>query len=160
MKRKRERERQRVKSRSSFFWISLTKKKRRRRSHPIFTLSSSSLFSLFRSTFQMSALAAQRTALRSSLPSAALAVPRTAVATAAAPRLALISTPSTSSSPSLQFPFHQCRRRRSPDALQATPWSEGVEPPTSAETARTIVDITAHGTLCTSGSDGVPLGKF
>ena len=32
--------------------------------------------------------------------------------------------------------------------------------PTSAETAKTIVDIVAHGTLCTVGEDGVPLGTY
>ena len=32
--------------------------------------------------------------------------------------------------------------------------------PTSAETAKTIVDIVAHGTLCTVGDDGIPLGTY
>lgn len=32
--------------------------------------------------------------------------------------------------------------------------------PSSAETARTIVDLVAHGTLCTLGEDGVPLGTY
>ena len=32
--------------------------------------------------------------------------------------------------------------------------------PTSAETAKTIVDIVAHGTLCTVGTDGMPLGTY
>lgn len=32
--------------------------------------------------------------------------------------------------------------------------------PTAAETARTIVDLVAHGTLCTLGEDGVPLGTY
>lgn len=32
--------------------------------------------------------------------------------------------------------------------------------PSSAETAKTIVDIVAHGTLCTVGEDGVPLGTY
>lgn len=32
--------------------------------------------------------------------------------------------------------------------------------PSSAETARTIVDLVAHGTLCTVGEDGVPLGTY
>jgi len=86
-------------------------------------------------------------------------------APAAAFRLApsMISTPSTSSSTSSSTPLSfasQRRHRRAPAAPQAAPWAEGVEPPTSAETARTIVDITAHGTLCTSGSDGVPLGEY
>lgn len=35
-----------------------------------------------------------------------------------------------------------------------------VNKPRSAETARTIVDIVAHGTLCTSGEDGLPLGTY
>lgn len=35
-----------------------------------------------------------------------------------------------------------------------------VNKPTSAETAKTIVDIVAHGTLCTVGPDGVPLGTY
>lgn len=32
--------------------------------------------------------------------------------------------------------------------------------PSSADTAKTIVDIVAHGTLCTMGQDGVPLGTY
>lgn len=32
--------------------------------------------------------------------------------------------------------------------------------PKSAETARTVVDIVAHGTLCTVGEDGLPLGTY
>ena len=32
--------------------------------------------------------------------------------------------------------------------------------PSAAETARTIVDLVAHGTLCTLGEDGVPLGTY
>lgn len=32
--------------------------------------------------------------------------------------------------------------------------------PSSAETARTIVDLVAHGTLCTSNDDGLPLGTY
>jgi len=32
--------------------------------------------------------------------------------------------------------------------------------PSSAETARTIVDLVAHGTLCTSNEDGLPLGTY
>ena len=32
--------------------------------------------------------------------------------------------------------------------------------PSSAETAKTIVDIVAHGTLCTIGEDGIPLGTY
>ena len=32
--------------------------------------------------------------------------------------------------------------------------------PSSADTAKTIVDIVAHGTLCTIGEDGVPLGTY
>lgn len=32
--------------------------------------------------------------------------------------------------------------------------------PSSADTAKTIVDIVAHGTLCTVGQDGVPLGTY
>lgn len=32
--------------------------------------------------------------------------------------------------------------------------------PSSADTAKTIVDIVAHGTLCTVGEDGVPLGTY
>ena len=35
----------------------------------------------------------------------------------------------------------------------------GCDPPSSAVTARTIVDLVAHGTLCTVGEDGGPLGK-
>jgi hypothetical protein len=32
--------------------------------------------------------------------------------------------------------------------------------PASAETARTVVDLVAHGTISTIGEDGVPLGTF
>ena len=32
--------------------------------------------------------------------------------------------------------------------------------PSAAETARTIVDLVAHGTLCTLAEDGVPLGTY
>ena len=32
--------------------------------------------------------------------------------------------------------------------------------PTAAETARTVVDLVAHGTLCTIGDDGIPLGTY
>ena len=32
--------------------------------------------------------------------------------------------------------------------------------PTPAETARTVVDLVAHGTLCTIGDDGIPLGTY
>lgn len=32
--------------------------------------------------------------------------------------------------------------------------------PTAAETARTVVDLVAHGTLCTVGEDGIPLGTY
>lgn len=32
--------------------------------------------------------------------------------------------------------------------------------PTDAETARTIVDLVAHGTLCTISEDGIPLGTY
>jgi hypothetical protein len=32
--------------------------------------------------------------------------------------------------------------------------------PSAAETARTIVDLVAHGTLCTVGEDGIPLGTY
>lgn len=32
--------------------------------------------------------------------------------------------------------------------------------PSPAETARTIVDLVAHGTLCTSGDEGIPLGTY
>ena len=126
----------------------------------------------------MSAFAAQFRARVASVPSkaavskcsAAAVVPRAATTAAAATsRLAASSistTPSTttssSSSLSSSLPSYalQSRRRRVPAAPQAAPWAEGIEPPTSAETARTIVDITAHGTLCSSGSDGVPLGAF
>lgn len=33
-------------------------------------------------------------------------------------------------------------------------------PPSSSETARTVVDLVAHGTLCTTGEDGTPLGTY
>ena len=120
----------------------------------------------------MSAFAAQFRARVASVPStaavskcsAAAVVPRAATTAAAATsRLAASSISTTSSSslsPSLPSYALQSRRRRVPAAPQAAPWAEGIEPPTSAETARTIVDITAHGTLCSSGSDGVPLGAF
>ena len=51
-------------------------------------------------------------------------------------------------------------RRRSPPTPRASAtFSEGLDVPSPADTARTIVDITAHGTLCTVGADGVPLGE-
>ncbi|KAL4857189.1 Glutamyl-tRNA reductase-binding protein [Chlorella vulgaris] len=50
-------------------------------------------------------------------------------------------------------------------AAAATSGSNGagaatVSTPTAAETARTIVDLVAHGTLCTIGDDGIPLGTY
>eukprot|EP00887_Chlorella_sp_A99_P007645 scaffold20.g7645.t1 len=46
----------------------------------------------------------------------------------------------------------------------STPSSSGAadrpSPPSSAETARTVVDLVAHGTLCTTGEDGIPLGTY
>lgn len=52
-----------------------------------------------------------------------------------------------------------------PAAAAATNGSNGagaatVSTPTAAETARTIVDLVAHGTLCTIGDDGIPLGTY
>lgn len=38
--------------------------------------------------------------------------------------------------------------------------SNGASHPSSAETARTIVDLVAHGTLCTISDDGIPLGTY
>lgn len=49
------------------------------------------------------------------------------------------------------------RLARAPHA--SATFSEGLDVPSPADTARTIVDITAHGTLCTVGADGVPLGE-
>jgi putative heme iron utilization protein len=40
------------------------------------------------------------------------------------------------------------------DSLSSSP------KPSSAETARTIVDLVAHGTLCTAGDEGIPLGTY
>jgi len=37
---------------------------------------------------------------------------------------------------------------------------QALHKPSSAQTAKTIVDIVAHGTLCTVGEDGVPLGTY
>jgi hypothetical protein len=38
--------------------------------------------------------------------------------------------------------------------------AEAVASPSAAETARTVVDLVAHGTLCTIGEDGIPLGTY
>lgn len=37
---------------------------------------------------------------------------------------------------------------------------QAINKPRSADTARTIVDIVAHGTLCTVTEDGLPLGTY
>ena len=37
---------------------------------------------------------------------------------------------------------------------------QALHKPSSAQTAKTIVDIVAHGTLCTIGEAGVPLGTY
>jgi hypothetical protein len=38
--------------------------------------------------------------------------------------------------------------------------AEASTSPSAAETARTVVDLVAHGTLCTVGDDGIPLGTY
>lgn len=63
-----------------------------------------------------------------------------------------------------------CRARRGVFAALATSSNgssssvssseEEMPKPSSAETARTIVDLVAHGTLSTSGQDGIPLGTY
>ena len=50
--------------------------------------------------------------------------------------------------------------RQSPATLLTQTESATSAIPTSAETARTIVDIVAHGALSTVGADGVPLGTY
>ena len=55
---------------------------------------------------------------------------------------------------------HQRGPRHSPATLLAQTESATSAIPTSAETARTIVDIVAHGALSTVGADGVPLGTY
>lgn len=60
------------------------------------------------------------------------------------------------------------RHRPALCALQAAPHSAEVETlhdsgpprPTAAETARTVLDIVAHGTLATLDADGKPLGTY
>jgi len=52
-------------------------------------------------------------------------------------------------------------RRLLPVCMASSNGSTSAAPkPTAAETARTIVDLVAHGTLCTSTEDGVPLGTY
>ena len=65
----------------------------------------------------------------------------------------LIATPSADSE-------HQRGPRHSPATLVTQMESAVSAIPTSAETARTIVDIVAHGALSTVGADGVPLGTY
>lgn len=61
---------------------------------------------------------------------------------------------------------HSKRERASLQCVQAAPQRsdistrQAVHKPKSAETARTIVDIVAHGTLCTAGEDSLPLGTY
>lgn len=52
--------------------------------------------------------------------------------------------------------------RRLRSIAQASPSVEDVpsKVPTAGETARTVVDLVAHGTLCTVGEDGIPLGTY
>ena len=45
-------------------------------------------------------------------------------------------------------------------AERLDPEAVAASKPTSAETARTVVAIVTHGTLCTLGSDGIPLGTY
>ena len=72
---------------------------------------------------------------------------------AALVRQPLIATPSADSE-------HQRGPRHSPATLLTQMESAVTAIPTSAETARTIVDIVAHGALSTVGADGVPLGTY
>ncbi len=72
---------------------------------------------------------------------------------AALTRQPLIATPSDA-------PEQQRGPRHSPAALLTQMESAVTAIPTSAETARTIVDIVAHGALSTVGADGVPLGTY
>lgn len=65
----------------------------------------------------------------------------------------LASAPSTASQQ--QRGPHHCSA-----AVVAEPEASVEFVPTSAETARTIVDIVAHGALATVGVDGVPLGTY
>ena len=66
--------------------------------------------------------------------------------------------------PPVQAPFRQ--KRCTEQVVSAAPdrsdisTRQGAHKPSSAETAKTIVDIVAHGTLCTVGEDGVPLGTY
>lgn len=59
---------------------------------------------------------------------------------------------------------HQFSHQRGPHCNQAATVVESATAtasvPTSAETARTIVDIVAHGALATVGTDGVPIGTY
>ena len=58
------------------------------------------------------------------------------------------------------------RKRCSEQVVAAAPersdisTRQAAHKPSSAQTANTIVDIVAHGTLCTIGEDGVPLGTY
>ena len=72
---------------------------------------------------------------------------------AALTRQPLIAAPSADSE-------QQRGPRHSPATLLTQMESAVSAIPTSAETARTIVDIVAHGALSTVGADGVPLGTY
>ena len=61
---------------------------------------------------------------------------------------------------------HASKRKASHQVVSAAPQRSDISTrrtqhkPTSAETAKTVVDIVAHGTLCTVGEDGVPMGTY
>lgn len=57
-------------------------------------------------------------------------------------------------------PAPRAARRAAACAAAAVGVGADSPKPSAAETARTIVDLVAHGTLCTVGDDGVPLGTY
>lgn len=62
-------------------------------------------------------------------------------------------------------PQPQSMARRQPCSCAAVaeaapPAAQSPAKPLSAETARTVVDIVSHGTLCTLSEDGAPLGTY
>ena len=71
---------------------------------------------------------------------------------------ALARQPLLTAAPHDSSPLRSSLQRPATLVAQAENAVESV--PSSAETARTIVDIVAHGALSTVGEDGVPLGTY
>lgn len=63
-------------------------------------------------------------------------------------------------SPARRSPIARAAAAPTEAGTAAAPAAPAGPHPTAAETARTIVDLVAHGTLCTLGEDGIPLGTY